>query len=156
MKAKFSLFILPFFILLFIGCIFQNRINPSKEIIEFKVSASDFNAIDASGIYNIQVKQGTEESVIIKCNSNLKEYLNTYQKGNTIHLEMENIWAESDVVIDAIITVKDLNSIECSGATTLLLEPAKYENLEFDLSGACNIKAPKLKANNLSIDASGD
>ncbi len=154
MRLRRPLVYLPVIIFILSSCLFENRIRPSREIIEFEIPVSELKAISASDVYKINIVKADTESVNIRCNANLKEYLNTYQKGNTLHLNMEHFSA-SDVIAEVQIMVKDLNKISCSGAAELFVQTGFYPNLSFDLSGATKVKVISINANELAIESSG-
>ncbi|MFK8037066.1 MAG: DUF2807 domain-containing protein [Crocinitomicaceae bacterium] len=155
MTLKSILFILPLFFLILTSCNFPNAIKGSKEIVEFEVPIKDLSEIAASGIYDVQIIQGLEETATFRCNANVKEFLNVYQEGQKLYLKMENMSAISNIIIDATITVKDLSKISSSGASNVVLDQASFNDLMLDLSGASKIKANELSVNNLDISASG-
>ena len=153
MKKIYWLFLLPLFFLN--SCLFQNKIKLSKQISEYNVEVDGISEIEASGIYHITILKGDVERVDIKCNENLKEFLDIYQEGSTLYLEMDNISTSSDVVLEATVTVLDLKKIDISGVVKVKMENIKFENMAFELSGASEIKASDYKGNKLTAEASG-
>lgn len=155
MPLKSIVLLLPFALLLMISCQFQERIKGSKEIIKFEIPVKQIDKVNVSGVYDLTILQGQKESVIVNCNANIEEHLNIYQKNKTIYLEMDNISSNSNLVIEATITIKDLKAISCSGATDVHIEYLNFDNLFLDLSGASKIKGIDISANDLNISASG-
>ncbi|MFK8046249.1 MAG: DUF2807 domain-containing protein [Crocinitomicaceae bacterium] len=137
------------------ACNFQNNIIPSKEIVKFEVPIDNINAIDASGIYKIGIRLGTEEKLMIRCNENLQEYLNIADEGTEVSFDMDNVSSSSEITLEAYLTVTDLKSVNCSGAVKVNLENGKYNDVEFDLSGVSSVKGKEILAENINIDGSG-
>lgn len=153
MKKIFWILLLP---LLFLNsCNFINSITPSKELTEFNVDIDGISHLDASGIYNVTILKGDNESCAIKCNENLKEFLDISQSGSTLHLNMDNISASSGVVLEAIVTVVDLSKISLSGVAEVTMNEINFKNLECNISGASAIKASNFTGEKLLIEASG-
>ena len=174
MKKSIVLFLLIFSVVT-IGCngAFHSSIEGSGDEISKSFNVSEFSQIDASHAFEIQVVVGEQQSVKIKTDDNLMKYIEVSVKGNTLYLDVENnINLDGDV--KAIISVRNLNALNLSGACKIDIEnidsenfnidvsgackgtfSGKVENLTLDLSGATKLNTVDLKAKNLNIDMSG-
>src|SRR5574337_1029963 len=72
--------------------------NSKKETIEGNgkkvtrdVTVSSFNALEASGVYELKRSQGDKESVKIEADENLQQYFNVHNEGNKLVIDMEKL-----------------------------------------------------------------
>ena len=174
MKKSIILLLLTFSIAT-IGC--NGAFNPSVEGNGDEKTKSytvdDFAAIDASSAFEIDVIVGQSQSVEIKMDENILEYVKVFVKNNTLFLELENN-VNINGNMKAIISVESLHGVDLSGACKINVENIKtdnftvdvsgackgnfsgvVENLNLDLSGATKLNTVELKAKNLNIDMSG-
>ena len=55
------------------------------------VSVKSFNAIKASGVYELRLSQGSSESVKIEADENLQELFNVRNEGSKLVIEMKDM-----------------------------------------------------------------
>ena len=136
-------------------------------------SVSEFTTIDASSAFEIDVVVGQSQSVEIKTDENLLEYVKVFVKNKTLFLELENN-VNVNGNMKAIISAESIHGVDLSGACKINIENIEstnftvdvsgackgtfsgtVENLNLDLSGATKLNTVELKAKNLNIDMSG-
>jgi hypothetical protein len=167
--------LIPFLVLgafLFTSCGFWG-IRGSGRMKNESRQVENFTGIDASGAFTIKVKVGESTSLKISAEDNLLKLIRTQVKGNTLVIDTrKNISPRKEIRV--YITTPNLESIECSGANSIVAEGINTEAFDVDLSGAGNIDlygtankfraeisgagsidAKKLKANNVVISVSG-
>ena len=122
MKRSIILFLLLISILT-IGCngAFNCSVEGNGNETTKTFMVSDFSNIDASSAFEIDVKVGESQSVKIRTDENLLEYVKVFVKDNTLHLELENS-VSINGNMKAIISVETLNSLDLSGACKINVE----------------------------------
>lgn len=72
--------------------------NPDHETIEGNgkrvtrdVPVSSFDALKASGVYELKLSQGDKEAVKIEADENLQQYFNVHNEGNTLIVDMDKL-----------------------------------------------------------------
>lgn len=148
-------FIIALSILTFSSCISPNQIKPSKEIIEYEVAIDDISAVDISGIFKVMISLGKEEKLTVRCNKNIKDYVQIADKGSTVSIGTQSLNTSSGLVLEVDLTLKSLDLIEGSGAVQLLLEKGNYQNITINLSGVSKFENNALIAEKLTLDLSG-
>lgn len=140
-------------ILLFAATLSAQTVKP------FKVSG--FNAIDASGVYNIEVEKSSSEYLNIETQFELMKYVQVRVKDGVLVLslntdDMPRSLKRNTPEIKAKIGMKSLNKIKLSGATRILVK-SKFTSSDFKvyMSGASAADIPQLEASKLSLDLSG-
>lgn len=167
--------LIPFLVLgafLFNSCGFWG-IRGSGRIKDESRQIENFTGIDASGAFTIKIKVGESTSLRIAAEDNLLKLIRTQVKGNTLVIDTrKNISPRKEIRV--YITTPNLESIECSGANSIVAEGINADDFDVDLSGAGNIDlygaanklraeisgagsidAKKLKANNVVVSVSG-
>ena len=98
----------------------------------------EFNKIDASGAYTIKVKVGEEPRLKISAEENLMKYIRTDVRGNTLIIDSrKSISPRKEIRI--YVTTPELYSIDCSGANNVYAQDIDADNFRVELSGAGNI-----------------
>jgi hypothetical protein len=95
------------------------------------VNVTSFDALKASGIYELKLSQGDKESVRIEADENLQEYFNVRNEGNRLVIDMDKIknkGFKSKNKIRVYITFKKLKEMELSTIGNV----ASEEHLAFD------------------------
>jgi hypothetical protein len=133
----------------------------------------NFNKIEVGGAYDIKIKCGEKESIEITAEENLLPLIETKVKHNRLIIDTRrSISPRKEIKI--VVTVPELNYIECSGANNMRVYNIETEDLDVELSGAGNIvmdgtvktlhaevsgagniDAKSLKAENVYISVSG-
>lgn len=83
---------------LFLAGFLHAQNNNKKETIEGNgkkitrdVPVSSFNALEASGVYELKLLQGNKESVKIEADENLQQYFNVHNDGNKLVIDMKKL-----------------------------------------------------------------
>ena len=149
------------------------EVTGSPNMATWEYPFSDFNNVNASSAFTVDVSQSNSYSVSITANENLLDYLNIYQRGKTLYLGMKS--AEyNNVRYEATITMPVLLDFTLSGASKgsisgfssanplkLILSGAsrvsgsiEAGDCDFNLSGASRVELAG-SGNNTDINASG-
>lgn len=133
----------------------------------------DFTSLDISGAFEVEVKFGNENKIDIIAEDNILPLVVTKISGDRLIIKTKrNISNREEIKIK--ITAKKLNSLDCSGANTIdiydlvsetfdlnmsgantLEINGKAENISYDISGACTLRAKDFEGKKVKIDISG-
>lgn len=131
-----------------------------------------FNSVDISHVWNVQVRYGSRQSVTLSYSEELKPYIIAEVKngelelsfdGDALNRKLRNRMnhvgynnGEGTYIMEAVITSPDLESIEASGAVNITCD-GKFSADEFsvDLSGAANMSDLQVAASRLNLEVSG-
>ena len=69
----------------------RETIEGNGKSVTREVPVSSFNALQASGVYELKLSQGNKESVKIEADENLQEYFNVHNDGNKLVIDMEKL-----------------------------------------------------------------
>ena len=114
---------------------------------------SGFRKIDASGVFQIEIVAQKDFSVEVEADDNLLQYITTEVRHGALHLETERKLNTSNP-IRVRISAPDIEGIETAGAANVILTELKNGSLEIDSSGASKIKVSGETAK-LVVDVSG-
>lgn len=117
---------------------------------------SDFSEIVFIGIGELTVTLGDEPALRIEAEENLLPYIETYTRGNTLVIEIEenvNIQPTEPVRFD--ITAVALDSVEVSGVGDVNLPDLKAERFNIMISGIGDVEISSLEAERLTAEMSG-
>ncbi|MEJ2759005.1 MAG: DUF2807 domain-containing protein [Anaerolineales bacterium] len=126
--------------------------NVTEEIRE----VDSFSEISFSGIGEIVVTLGDEESLTIEAEENLLPYLETYNRGDTLVIEIQddtNITPTEPIHFD--ITVVSLDAIDVSGVGNVSLPALEADRFTIAISGIGDVEIDSLVAERFTADMSG-
>jgi len=137
----------------FSGAMFAQRVTQEERPV------SAFTGLDASGAFAIELKKGSQPSVVIEADDIYMQYIKTEVVSGVLRLSFNNpsrTRLRAGATLNACITITDLNYIELSGAC-LLTSSDRFtpSRLRIDLSGASNIAGLQIDADDVGIEASG-
>lgn len=122
---------------------------------------ANFNGIAISGYGELNVVQGSSESLTIEADEEVMHRIKSEVKDNTLHLGLESekglSWRvfKTDQPIRYYVTVKTLESLASSGSTNIKIGPLTTDQLKVSGSGASRLNMEKLAAKQLNISLSG-
>ena len=150
-KIFVVLFLLQFAVIY--GCVMQN----GKEIQEGdrvtkSYEVSNFNKLDVSHAFDVEIKIGKEASMKITAGENIHPYIKVENKENSLILGLKENINVGHIKVE--LTVEKLNSIDASGACKIFVEGISSESFELDMSGACTGELSG-EVKKLEVDLSG-
>jgi hypothetical protein len=115
-----------------------------------------FSAIEASGSWNIVLRQGNSEGVVVQVDDNLLEYFETVVEGQTLKLRTKrgvNLRPKTrpQVTVDFV----KLNEVTMGGSNNLQGDNINLDKLRLVMGGSGNIRLDTLRADNLSVSMGG-
>ncbi|MCX6278919.1 MAG: DUF2807 domain-containing protein [Bacteroidetes bacterium] len=139
---------------LFAGCNFRGGIHGDGNVLKEVRKVSSFDGIDVSGAFEILLKQGATEEVVVEADANLLPVILTVVEGNTLKIETKKS-VNHVTSMKVFITVKDLKRIDVSGAVDIQTESRiSVPELSIDASGATDSKL-EIAVQKLRLDCSG-
>lgn len=112
-----------------------------------------FTGIDVGGAFNVDVTCGQETKIEVTADDNLLQDIETSVRGNTLYIETkQNISPRTKVRIH--ITTPNIDDVQSSGASDLVLNNIINEKLHIETSGAGSVKA-SVKTGKLTVETSG-
>jgi hypothetical protein len=139
---------------LFAGCTMIGGTHGDGNVLKETRKVTSFDGIEVSGAFDIILKQGAIEEVILEADANLLPLIRTDVVGGTLRLETRKP-INHVTVMRAYITVKDLKRIDVSGAVDISTDGRiTVPELSIDASGASDSKL-ELAVQKLKLDCSG-
>lgn len=136
----------------------QETLEGNGKLVTRDVTVSSFNALQASGVYELKLSQGSKESVKIEADENLQEYFTVKNEGNklVIHTEkLNNKNLRSKNKMKVYITFKDLKELELKTVGNVSSEEQlSFNDLNLDTKNVGNIDL-NLTAKKLDLDNKG-
>lgn len=117
---------------------------------------SGFNSVSISTFGEMQIRQGSTESLTIQAPSDYLRYLETSVENNTLIISTRRGFIGAPVRrVIYTLTVKDLKSLSFSGAGAIkILDGLQSQNFSLNLSGAGSIEIDSLNADSLTLNFS--
>ena len=115
---------------------------------------SGFDSIAISAFGEVQIRQGTTESLTIEAPSDYLRYVETTVDNNTLNISTRRGFIGAPVRrVIYTITVKDLKSLQLSGASLIkILDGFQTQDFSLNLSGAGSIEIDSLTAKSLTVN----
>lgn len=149
---KFSYLLLILLSITFVSCKLTGIKGDGNLTTDIR-EVEEFEKIDVSGNFEVDVKVGEAKKLEIIAESNLLRFIKTKVKRNTLYISSrENLRPRRELKI--IVSVPTLYAIECSGVNDIFAEGINSDQFDIDLSGAGSINISGM-SEYLKIDVSG-
>lgn len=156
MYRKLSPFMILVIVFLLTACSVKT-IQGSGEIIDEVRDVSGFSKIELDGLGRVIITQGEEESLTIRADENLLQYITTKVSANTLQFKFEsnvNLVPTDSIIF--LIGIKNLTSISSLGAASIESGVLNTERLEINMKGTGMVNINSLTATELVIDIRGE
>lgn len=158
-KAVFALIALPFLSATAQEKKKQETIEGNGKMVTRDVKVSSFDALKASGVYELKLSQGNNESVKIEADENLQDYFSVRNEGSRLVIDMkkmENKNFKSKSKMKVFVTFKKLKEMELSMVGNVgSEEQLAFDDLDLKNKSVGNVDlrltARKLDLNNTSV-----
>lgn len=129
--------------------------NSKKEVTkEFPIT--EFQSLNVSGNFDVELTQGTEPSLVIYAPDNVINLISVKQTGSTLTIKREAKERFRRHRARVVLSVTTLNELNLSGATNLMgMGLFETPEMTISLSGASDIKSFKVSANKNVLTVSG-
>jgi hypothetical protein len=136
----------------------QKTIEGNGKLVTRNVDVKSFDALKASGVYELKLSQGATESVKIEADENLQELFHVRNDGSKLVIEMEklkNTNLKTKNKMRVYVTFKKLKDLELSTVGGVSSEERlAFDDLEFSNKGVGNVEL-NLTANKISVENKG-
>jgi hypothetical protein len=158
-KAVFALIALPFLSATAQEKQKQETIEGNGKMVTRDVKVGSFDALKASGVYELKLSQGNNESVKIEADENLQDYFSVRNEGSRLVIDMkkmENKNFKSKSKMKVFVTFKKLKEMELSMVGNVgSEEQLAFDDLDLKNKSVGNVDlkltARKLDLNNTSV-----
>ncbi|MEO6670979.1 MAG: head GIN domain-containing protein [Ferruginibacter sp.] len=137
---------------LFVGLMSScNYKKGSGNIITQTRSTGAFRALDIKGGFEVEVKNGPTENVVVEADDNLMKYIEVKVVDNELKIRLDHINV-TDAHLKIFITAPEINSVDASGGSGIVVKDALKSagKIIVKASSGSNIKtaidAPEIKA----------
>jgi hypothetical protein len=136
------------------GC--EGTVIGSGETVTWEMSFTDFNRLEISQAFEVNVNRADDFRVSITIDEMLYEYLEIDQRGDTLRIGLKSRYSYVDTVQQATIELPDLRRLELSGASRAVVSGFSVSHsLDFELSGASWLDLGHTIAGNSDFSLSG-
>lgn len=145
----------------FIGCgnFGINATRGSGNVISETRAVSNFHSVVLAGIGELNITQGDTEALTIQAEDNLMPLLTSEVKDGVLTVGVKPGLNDTSILptkpVKYDLRVKNLDSIQLSGAGSILAPALKTETLTLGTSGAGNVNLNQLDVKNLRSTLSG-
>ncbi|HWI93549.1 MAG TPA: head GIN domain-containing protein [Flavisolibacter sp.] len=119
------------------------------------VTVSSFSALQASGVYELKLSQGTKESVKIEADENLQQYFNVHNEGNKLVIDMEKLKnknLKNAHKMRVYVTFKSLKELDLKTVGNVMSEEQlSFDDLDLNTKSVGNVDL-KLTAKKLDLE----
>jgi hypothetical protein len=137
----------------------QETIEGNGKKVTRDVTVSSFNALEASGVYELKLSQGSKESVKIEADENLQEYFDVHNEGNKLVIEMDKLKnknLKNGGKMKVYVTFRNLKELDLKNVGNVSSEEQlSFDDLALDTKSVGNIdlnlNAKKLDLDNKSV-----
>jgi len=136
----------------------RETIEGNGKITTRDVTVSSFDALKASGIYELKLSQGNKESVRVEADENLQEYISVRNDGNRLVIDMDkmkNKDFKSNSKLKVYVTFKNLKELDLGMVGNVESEEQlSFDNLNLKTGSVGNVDL-KLTASTLDLRNAG-
>ena len=158
MKTTGRIAVLIAVTVLLVGC-GVTIVNGSGKVITQSRSVANFTSVVLAGLGDVTITQGGTETLTIEAEDNVMPLIKTELKSGTLTISFDQKdWRDVIRPTKAIkfsLGMKNLRSLELSGAGNFDIPNLKTTSLTIKVSGAGNIKIGRLEATELTTSLTG-
>jgi len=132
-----------------------SAVSGSGNVVTRQIPVTSFSKLEVSGAFTATVSVGSSEAVTVRVDDNLVDSLDVGVSGDTLHVGLKSGTSVTNATLEADVTVRSLEALEGSGASTITLSDAlAADTLSFTISGASRLSGP-IEIERGSLELSG-
>jgi uncharacterized protein (DUF2141 family) len=135
----------------------KETIEGNGKVVTRDVAVSSFDVLNASGLYELKLSQGSTESVKIEGDENLLEYFTVKQEGSKLVIDMDKLKNKNSgqLRLKVYVTFKQLKTLDLNTLGDVKSEGSlSFDDLKLSKNGVGNLDL-KLTANKVSLNNQG-
>lgn len=120
-------------------------------------SFTGFDQVEASHVFQVEINQGEDFSVIVRTDDTVSEFVQVTKRGNTLKLGLkpDHTYTFKNVTLEATITMPELTGVSLSGASRARVTGFKSaRDLDLDISGTSSVEGD-IEAGTVTCELSG-
>ena len=133
----------------------NESIEGNGKVITRDVNISSFDVLKASGVYELKLIQGNQETVKIEADENLQEYFTVKNEGSKLVIDMDKLKnknLKSKSKMKVYVTFKKLKELDLSTVGNVVSDNhLSFDDLDLNTHSVGNVDL-KLTANKLDMD----
>lgn len=137
----------------------QETLEGNGKLVTRDITVTSFDALKASGVYELKLAQGDRETVKIEADENLQPYFNVHNEGNRLVIDMKDLKNKNMKMknkMRVFVTFKKLKEMDLSMVGSVDAERAlNFADLEIKNASVgrvdLNLSANTVKLNNTSV-----
>jgi hypothetical protein len=135
----------------------RKKIEGSGNVITRNVTVQSFDQLDISGVFSVQLTQGSKEEVRISADDNLQELITVSNDGSKLKISMEkDVSITSKSKMKVYVTFKKINSLDLKTVGNVHSEGnLSFDKLTIDNKSVgdvdLNVSAQSVRINNKSV-----
>jgi len=136
----------------------QVTITGSGNVITQDEVITDFDKLDISNSFTVDITQGDSYAVVIRVDDNIVEYLHVVKDGNTLEIGLDpnRSYTILNATMEAEVTMPELVDLDLSGNSEAAISGFETSNsMTFDISGNSRLSGD-IEAGDASFDVSGN
>jgi hypothetical protein len=137
----------------------------SVEMVSQTRDVSGFNRVSLRDYGELNISQGTQESLVIESEQEILDAIQTNVRGDTLDIRIGASWIDklnfalstslTRIPIKYTLVVKDLKALDILGAARVRIEGIDSDRLAIVLGGAGEITGRELKVEQLDVELRG-
>ena len=132
-----------------------NRVSGSGNVVTRAIQVTSFSKLEVTGSFTATVSVGNSESVSVRVDDNLVDSLDVGVSDDQLHIGLKPDTSVRNATLEADITVRSLESLEGSGATSIVLsDELAADTMTVTVSGASRVSG-SIAIGSGSIELSG-
>ncbi|MBN2601635.1 MAG: DUF2807 domain-containing protein [Candidatus Marinimicrobia bacterium] len=126
-----------------------------EDFISKTLDLANFDVIETSGIWEIEVHQGEKYSVTLYYPEPEADEINVYTWNNQIQLENDMRWQRHHSIYRATITMPRLSGLRTEEGASITISDFNCDELDIKISGAAEIDSRNSSIENLNLRCDG-
>nr|MBX2849423.1 DUF2807 domain-containing protein [Acidiferrobacterales bacterium] len=116
-------------------------VNAGRALAKEELALEGFTDISIMTPYNLYVQQGDDFKVVVEASGNAAEYLETYVKNDTLHLEIKRHTKSRDMRgnVEYHVTLPNLKNIKLIGSGDVIIDKITSKKLHLSVQGSGDI-----------------
>ena len=134
-----------------------NSLTGSGNVVTQEESVADFNRLDVSHGFQIEVQQGDSFSVVIRADDNLLDEVQVVKRGGTLQIGLKpsRSYGLINATLEADVTMPELSGLDLSGGSNVTFDGFSMSSpFSADLSGGSHLKGD-VDAGDATFEVSG-